>query len=109
MGFRINHGEDVLRKILPHIRCVLALKPLADLKGYPALDDIWNPRDSRSGEYPGLPDVIKFLEEHGGCELGLLNEYGRWDDQCAEDYKCPTCGHWEKCQLKDGHEGEHAQ
>lgn len=49
--------------------------------------------------------AAQWLAKHAGHELAVFDEYGDALDACRKEVACPTCGHSERCVLKDKHDG----
>lgn len=100
-GFHINHGERQLTEIIKVLPMLPAAKVAID-----AIDDIAYPEMHWSGgEGPSMSELCEFAKECGEHKLKLYNEYGRWDDQCRDYWKCDCCGTNTSCQKLLDHDG----
>ncbi len=52
---------------------------------------------------------VAWFKRHEGHDLVPKNEYGQCSDECGERYACTSCGSFEACKLKLGHDGAHAK
>ncbi len=86
-----NHGEDHLRDLLPH------LTRIAMLEGSGLRVETENG--------PSSWGLLEFAVKHHTHDVRIRSEYGYFYEDCAKHVPCPTCGHTERCKLKNEHEG----
>lgn len=51
----------------------------------------WN-ADAMHNGYGTCYGIAEFMREHAGHRLDPMNEYGQFDDQCADRVTCQHCG-----------------
>ena len=51
---------------------------------------------------------LRWWTEHGKHNLVMVDEYGRCDDECAQQFRCSECQTHKFCKRTRGHDGQHA-
>jgi hypothetical protein len=103
-GFFDTDRQEALMADL--IRCaplIAACAPFERAMGR----DYPSPRLRFDGERYGSISA-EWFEKHLGHDLAVRDEYGGFSDECCEWFRCPSCGHQERCRKPQKHDGEHA-
>ena len=105
-GFQDTNHEDKLMRELCKIGPSLARlreiwKPIEKLRNYA------EPLITLNSNRYGYALSLEWWETHGNHRLVARDEYGRNDDECAEQFTCPKCKHSKWCRRSKGHKGQH--
>ena len=52
---------------------------------------------------------LSYFAKHEGHNLIACNEYGECDDECAEYFRCSSCGDRKTCRRLKKHDGDHSE
>ena len=80
-----NHEDGLMRTLIKHRDAIAALAELA--------------REARFLDLVVNTHFVapQFFVEHAGHVLRPINEYGKFDVPCNQDFVCPTCKVWVRC------------
>lgn len=96
-----NHQDELMRHLIANAEIIGRLSPV--LRPLQRSDSL----RLAAGNYNTI-DVGWFVEHHEH-ELVVVDEYGRIDQRCNENFRCKICGTSKWCQLpKDHDDAEHA-
>lgn len=91
-----NHRDDLMRGLIRHA------KTIADM--HEMMQDV----QEIAFQTPyGMIDTAWFVK-HREHELVVIDEYGRFLNQCIYNVKCEGCTKTVHCMLSHGHEGPHS-